>query len=72
MYGTFFRELTDVKQQLNDIIENQSELLLDTINSKKLQHVVQTNVLDKIAETIEEIDLIFDNIEGREYGNLDE
>lgn len=72
MYSKVSKELNTIKKQLNDIIENQTDTLIDATRSSKLKATLQKNVLDNITQTIEEIDLIFDDIYGDEFNtNLD-
>ena len=72
MYSKVSKELNTIKKQLNDIIENQTDTLIDATRSSKLKVTLQKNVLDNITQTIEEIDLIFDDIYGDEFNtNLD-
>jgi hypothetical protein len=49
------------------VIEIRGEKVLDSTNKSELQEDLQRNIIDYITETIEQIDLMIDNIESGEY-----
>ncbi len=67
MYGKTIKQLLAVKDELNEILDVRSEKLLDSVNSFELQTELQRNVIDYITETIEQIDIILENIESGGY-----
>ena len=67
MHGKTIKQLLSIKDELNTIIEGESDKLLDSTNSPDLQEELQINVLNYILETIEQIDIILENIESEEY-----
>lgn len=67
MYGKTLKQLLSFKDELNTLLESRSDKLLDSTNSTDLQEELQRNVIDYISETIEQIDIIIENIESGEY-----
>jgi hypothetical protein len=67
MHGKTIKQLLNLKDDLNSVIEIRGEKVLDSTNIPELQEQLQRNVIDYITETIEQIDLIIDNIENGEY-----
>jgi hypothetical protein len=67
MHGKTIKQLLSIKDELNTIIEGGSDKLLDSTNSPDLQEELQINVINYISETIEQIDVILENIESGEY-----
>jgi hypothetical protein len=67
MHGKTIKQLLSIKDELNTIIEGGSDKLLDSTNSPDLQEELQINVINYILETIEQIDVILENIESGEY-----
>ncbi len=67
MHGKTIKQLLNLKDDLNSVIEIRGEKVLDSTNIPELQEQLQRNVIDYITETIEQIDIIIDNIENGEY-----
>lgn len=67
MHGKTLKQLLSFKDELNTLLESRSDKLLDSTNSTDLQEELQRNVIDYISETIEQIDIIIENIESGEY-----
>ena len=60
-------ELYSVREQLSEILDNHSDKLIESTRSRSLKEELQTNVIDMMSQTIDEIDKICDNIEGNDY-----
>jgi hypothetical protein len=71
MHGKTIKQLLALKEELNSILETRSEKLLESTKSSYLQEELQRNVVDYLSETIDQIDMIMDNIEGGEYDEND-
>jgi hypothetical protein len=71
MHGKTIKQLLSLKDELNSILETRSEKLLDSTKSSGLQEELQRNIVDYLSETIDQIDMIMDNIEGGEYDEND-
>jgi|688.fasta_scaffold416075_1 hypothetical protein len=71
MHGKTIKQLLALKEELNSILETRSEKLLESTKSSYLQEELQRNIVDYISETIDQIDMIMDNIEGGEYDEND-
>ena len=71
MHGKTIKQLLSLKDELNSILETRSEKLLDSTKSSNLQEELQRNIVDYLSETIDQIDMIMDNIEGGEYDEND-
>lgn len=69
MHSETLKKLISLKDELNNILEN-SETLLDSTDSLELQQEIEKNVINYITETIDEIDIILENIENGDYGDL--
>jgi hypothetical protein len=67
MHGKTIKQLLNLKDDLNSVIEIRGEKVLDSTNKSELQEDLQRNIIDYITETIEQIDLMIDNIESGEY-----
>lgn len=67
MHGKTIKQLLNLKDDLNSVIEIRGEKVLDSTNKSELQEDLQKNIIDYITETIEQIDLMIDNIESGEY-----
>jgi uncharacterized protein YoxC len=72
MYSKALKHLNQIREELTDIIDGQSERLLDSTKSPQLQDDMQRNVIDLINETIEGIDNIVDSIDRDEYSDDEE
>jgi replicative DNA helicase len=60
-------ELYSIREQLSEILDNHSDKLIESTRSRSLKEELQTNVIDMMSQTIDEIDKICDNIEGNDY-----
>lgn len=69
MYTKTIKQIMSIKDELSDIIEFKTEKLFDSTDSNELQNDLQRNVIDYISDTIEQIDIILENIESGEYDN---
>lgn len=69
MYAKVLKHLNSVREELQDIIDGQSDRLLDSTKSTQLQDDIQRNVIDTINSAIEEIDYIIDGIDGNDYND---
>jgi RNA polymerase-binding transcription factor DksA len=67
MHSKTLKQLTSFRDELNGILENKSDKLLDSTNSLELQEEIERKVVNFLSETIEEIDIIIENIENGEY-----
>lgn len=62
MYTKTIKLLGDTRRELEDLLETSSEKLLNT-KSPELQGDIERNIIDRINEIIEEIEIITENIE---------
>lgn len=69
MYAKVLKHLNSIREELQDIIDGQTDRLLDSTKSIELQNDIQRNVIDSITNTIDEIDTITDAIDNDEYNN---
>lgn len=69
MYAKVLKHLNSIREELQDIIDGQTDRLLDSTKSTELQNDIQRNVIDSITNTIDEIDTITDAIDNDEYNN---
>ncbi len=69
MYAKVLKHLNSLREELQDIIDGQSDRLLDSTKSTQLQDEIQRNVIDTITSAIEEIDYIIDGIDGGDYND---
>lgn len=69
MYDKVLKHLNSIREELQDIIDGQSDRLLDSTKSTQLQDEIQRNVIDTITSAIEEIDYIIDGIDGGDYND---
>jgi len=60
-------ELYSIREQLSEILDNHSDKLIESTRSRSLKEELQTNVIDMMSQTIDDIDKICDNIEGNDY-----
>ncbi len=67
MHGKTLKQLLSFKDELNTLLENRTDKLLYSTNSADLQEELQRDVIDYVSETIEQIDIIIENIESGEY-----
>jgi len=67
MFTKTLKQLSSIKDELNDLLETKSDNLIDSTNSTELQVEIQKNVIDYISETIEQIDIILEEIEDGSY-----
>jgi RNA polymerase-binding transcription factor DksA len=67
MHGKILKQLLSFKDDLNSVLETKTDKLLDSTDSVELQEELQRNVIDYVSETIEQIDIILENIENGEY-----
>jgi len=72
MYAKVLKHLNSIREELQDIIDGQSDRLLDSTKSNQLQDDIQRNVIDTITSAIEEIDYIIDGIDGGDYNDDEE
>lgn len=73
MYTKTLKHLTILKEELESLLESHSEKMLNT-KIMELQDDIERNVINNINETIEEIEIIIENIESGTYevGNNNE
>lgn len=69
MHSKTLKQLLSFKDELNGILENKTDKLLDSTDSPELQEEIQRKVINFISETIEEIDIILENIENGDYSD---
>lgn len=69
MYAKVLKHLNSLREELQDIIDGQSDRLLESTKSTQLQGDIQRNVIDTISSAIEEIDYIIDGIDGDDYND---
>jgi hypothetical protein len=72
MYAKVLKHLNLLREELQDIIDGQSDRLLESTKSAQLQDDIQRNVIDTITSAIEEIDVIIDAIDSDDYNENDE
>ena len=72
MYAKVLKHLNSVREELQDIIDGQSDRLLESTKSSQLQDDIQRNVIDTITSAIEEIDVIIDAIDSDDYNENDD
>jgi hypothetical protein len=66
MYTKTIKHLTTVKETLEELLDEHSEKMLDA-QSIDLQNDIEKDIIDPIKETLEQIDIIIDNIETGSY-----
>jgi RNA polymerase-binding transcription factor DksA len=67
MHSKTLKQLLSLKDELSGALETKSDKLLDSTTSAELQEEIQRNVINFISETIEQIDIILENIENGGY-----
>jgi len=72
MYAKVLKHLNSIREELQDIIDGQSDRLLESTKSTQLQDDIQRNVIDTITSAIEEIDNIIDAIDSDDYNETDD
>jgi hypothetical protein len=72
MYDKTLKYLNSLREELQDIIDGQSDKILDSTKSPQLQDDIQRNIIDLISETIDGIDNIVESIDRDEYYDDDE
>ncbi len=70
MEANAVNELTKLKNDINTLIESRGEKIMDSTESVELQNDLQRNVIDFMNETIEQIDLLLENITNGDYDNF--
>ena len=71
MYTKTIKHLTTVRGTLEELLDEHSEKILN-VRSIDLQNDIEKDVIDPIKETLEQIDIIIDNIETGSYDSNDE
>jgi hypothetical protein len=69
MYAKVLKHLNYISEELQDLIDGQSDRLLESTKSPELQTDIQRNVIDIITSAIEEIDSIIESIDNNEYND---
>ena len=69
MYTKTLKELTNIKDQIMEIIDNHGEILIESTKSEYLQDELRRNILDVLLQINEDIELISENIDSGEYGD---
>jgi gas vesicle protein len=69
MYAKVLKHLNYISEELQDLIDGQSDRLLESTKSPELQTDIQRNVIDTITSAIEEIDRIIESIDNNEYND---
>ena len=71
MYTKTIKHLTTVRGTLEELLDEHSEKILN-VQSIDLQNDIEKDIIDPIKETLEQIDIIIDNIETGSYDSNDE
>jgi hypothetical protein len=66
MHTKTIKHLTTVRGGLEELLDEYSEKMLN-VQSIDLQNDIERDVIDPIKETLEQIDIIIDNIETGSY-----
>jgi RNA polymerase-binding transcription factor DksA len=67
MHHKTLKQLNTLRDNLSELHENSTDKLIESTNSNDLQNEIQRNVINYITETIDQIDIIMENIENGEY-----
>jgi RNA polymerase-binding transcription factor DksA len=67
MHHKTLKQLNTLRDNLNELYENSTDKLIESTNSNDLQNEIQRNVINYITETIDQIDIIMENIDNGEY-----
>lgn len=70
MYTKTIKHLTTVREGLEELLDDHSEKML-AAQSIDLQNDIEKNIIDPIKETLEQIEVIIDNIESGSYDSND-
>jgi hypothetical protein len=67
MHHKTLKQLNTLRDNLSELHENSTDKLIESTNSNDLQNEIQRNVINYITETIDQIDIIMENIDNGEY-----
>ena len=72
MHEKTINQLLSLREDLSILSDKHGESILHITNSNDLQNDIQTNVINYITESVEQIDAIIEDIENGEYDEVDE
>ena len=67
MHHKTLKQLNSLRDNINELYENNADKIIESTESADLQSELQRNVINYLTETIEQIDIIMENIENGEY-----
>jgi hypothetical protein len=67
MYNDAIKHLTVLKNQLGSLLEDRAIKALDLTDNDELQNEIQNGVIDYITETIENLEIILEDVDRGDY-----
>jgi hypothetical protein len=67
MHHKTLKQLNSLRDSISELYENNADKIIESTESGDLQSELQRNVINYLTETIEQIDIIMENIENGEY-----